>query len=405
MKKIYPCVIGLGYVGLPLFVRLKKKFKTVGFDIDTNRVKSLLEKVDKNGEYNKNQLKLDNHSKISDKLNVLKKCNFYIITVPTPINKKKTPDLSHLKNASRIVGKNLEKGDIVFIESTIYPSVTQKICLPILEKNSRLKNNLDINIGYSSERINPGDKIHSVENIKKVVAIETTNNLVINKVRQIYKTITKKIILSKHIKEAETSKVIENIQRDLNIALMNEIYLICEKLDINFKEVKRLALSKWNFHNYSPGLVGGHCLPVDPYYLAHIVKKKNYPSKVILSGREINNGMQKYMSNKILKLTKINKKNNKILLFGITYKADVSDIRNSIPLNIYKKLKRDYKNNVFCIDSCIDKNVAKKNKILHSINREKYDYFIPLVKHKDINFHFKKAKINNSKIKLLDVWD
>ena len=185
---------------------------------------------------------------------------------------------------------------------------------------------------------------------------------------------------------------------------MNEIYLICEKLGINFNEVKRLALSKWNFHNYSPGLVGGHCLPVDPYYLAHIAKQKNYPSKVILSGREINNGMEKYLINKILKITKIKFVNKKILLFGVTYKSNVSDIRNSIPLNIWKILKTKLKKKIYCVDSCIDKEIAKKLNVETNIKNAKYDYFIPLVKHKDFELQFKKAKANNKEIKLIDLW-
>ncbi len=404
MKKIYPCIIGLGYVGLPLFVRLKKKFCTIGFDTDNNRIKYLNKKIDKNGEYKKKDLILYNRSKITNKSLVLKKANFFIITVPTPVKKNFTPDLRSLRLACKTVGKSLKKNDIVFIESTIYPSVTQKICLKILENFSGLKNKKDFNIGYSSERINPGDKIHSVEKIKKVVAIETNEREILNKTSLVYKAIAKKLVMSKFIKEAETSKVIENIQRDLNIALMNEIYLICEKLEINFSEVKRLALSKWNFHNYSPGLVGGHCLPVDPYYLAHIAKLKNYPSKVILSGREINNGMEKYLINKILKITKIKFVNKKILLFGITYKSNVADIRNSIPLSIWKILKTKLKKKIDCVDSYVDKEIAKKLKIEADVKKGIYDYFIPLVKHKDFEVQFKKAKANNKDIKLIDLW-
>ena len=404
MTKIYPCIIGLGYVGLPLFIRLKKKFCTIGFDTDNNRIKYLKKKIDKNGEYNKKDLILYNKSKITNKSLALKKANFFIITVPTPVKKNFTPDLKSLRLACKTVGKNLKKNDIVFIESTIYPSVTQKVCLKILENFSGLKNKKDFNIGYSSERINPGDKIHSVEKIKKVVAIETKEKDILNKTFLVYRAIAKKLVISKFIREAETSKVIENIQRDLNIALMNEIYLICEKLGINFNEVKRLALSKWNFHNYSPGLVGGHCLPVDPYYLAHIAKQKNYPSKVILSGREINNGMEKYLINKILKITKIKFVNKKILLFGVTYKSNVADIRNSIPLNIWKKLKTKLKKKINCVDSCIDKEIAKKLNVETNIKNAKYDYFIPLVKHKDFELQFKKAKANNKEIKLIDLW-
>ena len=404
MTKIYPCIIGLGYVGLPLFVRLKKKFRTIGFDTDNNRIKYLNKKIDKNGEYKKKDLILYNKSKITNKSLALNKANFFIITVPTPVKRNFTPDLKCLRLACKTVGKRLKKNDIVFIESTIYPSVTQKICLKILENFSGLKNKKDFNIGYSSERINPGDKIHSVEKIKKVVAIETNEKDILNRTLLVYRSIAKKLVMSKFIREAETSKVIENIQRDLNIALMNEIYLICEKLDINFSEVKRLALSKWNFHNYSPGLVGGHCLPVDPYYLAHIAKLKNYPSKVILSGREINNGMEKYLVSKIKNITKIKSQNKKILLFGITYKSNVADIRNSIPLNIWRTLKIKYKKKVDCVDSYVDKEIAKKHNIDANVKNVKYDYFIPLVKHTDLEVQFQKAKVNNKKIKLIDLW-
>ena len=340
MNKIYPCIIGLGYVGLPIFVRLKKKFKTLGFDIDSNRIKSLSAKVDKNKEFKKKELSLDNKSIITDNSKFLKDSNFFIITVPTPVYKNYKPNLNPLVEASKLVGKNLNSGDIVFVESTIYPTVTKDICLPIIEKYSGLKNKIDFDIGYSSERINPGDKIHSIENIKKVVSIETDNKTILKKVVNIYKTIAKKIIISKHIKEAETSKVIENVQRDLNIALMNEIFMICERLNINFNEVKRLALTKWNFHNYSPGLVGGHCLPVDPYYLAHIAKKNKYSANIILSGRKVNNEMQNYIINKIIRLTKIKEKKKKIILFGASYKPNVADVRNSIPMEIWKKLKK-----------------------------------------------------------------
>ena len=404
MNKIYPCIIGLGYVGLPIFVRLKKKFKTLGFDIDSNRIKSLSAKVDKNKEFKKKELSLDNKSIITDNSKFLKDSNFFIITVPTPVYKNYKPNLNPLVEASKLVGKNLNSGDIVFVESTIYPTVTKDICLPIIEKYSGLRNKIDFDIGYSSERINPGDKIHSIENIKKVVSIETDNKMILKKVVNIYKTIAKKIIISKHIKEAETSKVIENVQRDLNIALMNEIFMICERLNINFNEVKRLALTKWNFHNYSPGLVGGHCLPVDPYYLAHIAKKNKYSANIILSGRKVNNEMQNYIINKIIRLTKIKEKKKKIILFGASYKPNVADVRNSIPMEIWKKLKKKFNNNVYCIDSIIDPPIAKKHNILTNVGNLKVDYFIPLVKHNNLNLQFKRAKANNKKIKLIDPW-
>ena len=403
MKKIYPCIVGLGYVGLPLFVRLKNKFSTIGFDINKDRVSYLLKKNDQNKEFNKNDLILKNSSIITNDVKKIEKANFFIVTVPTPVNQKFEPDLKFLRDALIIIGKNLKKDDIIFIESTIYPSVTQNFCIPILERESNLKINKDFVIGYSSERINPGDKKHSVENINKVVAVETKDNKILKKVKSVYNVISKKIILSKFIKEAETSKVIENIQRDLNIALMNEIFLICEKLKINFKEVKKLALTKWNFHNYTPGLVGGHCLPVDPYYLAYIAKKKNYPSEVILSGRKVNNNMKKYTIRKITELLKKNKRNVKILLFGASYKPNVTDIRNSIPLNVYKFLKKKYRKKIFCIDTFVNSKIAKNLRILNKIDKTKYDYFIPLVFHKNMKLIFKMALKNNKKIKFLNL--
>ena len=403
MNKIYPCVVGLGYVGLPLFLKLSKKFKSIGFDKNNFLIKSLIKGVDYNNEFNKKSINFKKKSKVTSNSKLLNKCNFFIIAVPTPVNKKFQPDLTMLKNAVNLVGNKVKKNDIIFIEFTIYPSVTEKICIPILEKKSGLKADKDFFVGYSPERINPGDKVHSLEKIPKVVAFSSNQNEAIKKVKTVYKFISKKIIYSKNIKEAETSKVIENIQRDLNIALMNEIFIICEKLNINFKEVVRLASSKWNFHNYSPGLVGGHCLPVDPYYFSYIANKKKYKANVILAGRKINNYMETYITKKIIKLTKINSKNIKILLFGATYKPNVADIRNSIPLSIFKFLKKKYSKKVFCMDSCIDKKNAKKHGIMKKNNNIKYDYFIPLVKHDNYKLIYNEIIKKNKKAKLINL--
>ena len=403
MNKIYPCVIGLGYVGLPLFLKLSKKFTSIGFDNNNARIKSLIRGEDYNNEFNKKSINFKNKSKVTSNSKLLNKCNFFIIAVPTPVNKKLQPDLTLLKNAISLVGSKIKKNDIIFLESTIYPSVTEKICIPILEKKSGLKTDKDFFVGYSSERINPGDKAHSLDKIPKVVAFSSNQNESVKKVKTIYKFISKKIIYSKNIKEAETSKVIENIQRDLNIALMNEIFIICEKLNINFKEVVRLASSKWNFHNYSPGLVGGHCLPVDPYYFSYIANKKKYKANVILAGRKINNYMETYITKKIIKLTKINSKNIKILLFGATYKPNVADIRNSIPLSIFRFLRKKYSKKVFCMDSCIDNNNAKKYGIIKKNNNIKYDYFIPLVKHDNYKLIYNEIIKKNNKAKLINL--
>ena len=265
MKKIFPSIIGLGYVGLPIFLRLKKRFQTIGFDINKSRIDSLSKKKDLNKEFSSNELKLEKNSFFTNDIIQLKESNFFIVTVPTPIYPDNTPDLRNLIDVSHILKKVLKKGDIVFFESTVYPGVTENICTPILEKGSKLQNNADFFVGYSPERINPGDKDHSIEKISKVVAIKKEKHF---QAKNIYKYLAKNLILTENIQEAEASKVIENIQRDLNIGLMNEIYKVCSKSNINFSKVIKLASSKWNFINYKPGLVGGHCLPVDPYYFS-----------------------------------------------------------------------------------------------------------------------------------------
>ena len=282
--KINPCVIGLGYVGLPIILHLASKFSSHGFDINTNRINNLKNKIDTNNEFkSKDFYKKKIH--FTNNLSDIKNCNFFIICVPTPVKKNKKPNLQNLKNAIDIVSKVLKKNDIIFIESTIYPGLTKQY-KNYLEKKTNLKNNIDFYIGYSPERISPGDKTNTLKNIKKIVAINTEKKSVLKKVYKVYNTISKEIILSKNIRAAETAKVIENIQRDLNIALINEIFLICKKLKIDFKEVLKLAKTKWNFINFNPGLVGGHCLPVDPYYLSSIAAKKKIQDKCSISRKK-----------------------------------------------------------------------------------------------------------------------
>ncbi len=307
MKKILPCVIGLGYVGLPVFLSLKKKFRVVGFDINEERVKNLNKLDDTNNEFNKKELKLNNGSKITKNDNNLKDCNFFIVTVPTPIKQNKLPDLKYIISAFKTISKFIKKNDIVFLESTVFPGTTEKICKKIIEKKTKIK----FYIGYSSERINPGDKINNIKNIKKVVAIKKDKKC-LPAVKKIYRTISKKLIFSENIKEAELSKLIENTQRDLNIALINEIMILCHISKLNFDEVIKLARSKWNFLKFNPGLVGGHCLPVDPYYLSYYAKKMKFKTKVTLAGRDINNYMEKFIFKKIYeKIYKIKKDNKK----------------------------------------------------------------------------------------------
>ena len=277
------CVIGLGYVGLPICLKLSNSFKTIGFDISKKRVNTLTKGQDINNEYSKKDL-IKKNLKFSFKIQDTKDCNFFIICVPTPINNSKLPDLSYIEKSFNLISKIIKKDDIIVLESTVYPGVTERFTKK-LENKTNLKNNKDINICYSPERINPGDKKKNLNNIKKILAYEGSNKKIKIKLNNVYKKISKKIIFSKNIKEAETAKGIENIQRDLNIALFNEILIICNKLNLNFNEVIRLASTKWNFLNFNPGLVGGHCLPVDPYYLTYIANKNGYKSKVSYQGK------------------------------------------------------------------------------------------------------------------------
>ena len=390
MKKILPCIIGLGYVGLPVFISLKKKFNVVGYDINKSRIKNLKNLNDTNKEFKKDELKIKNKSLLTSNSDDIKNCNFYIVTVPTPVKNSNRPDLKYIKNAFKLISKNLKKDDIIFLESTVYPNTTEVFCKNILLKNKNLISRDEFTIGYSSERINPGDKEHNVKKINKVVAVETNANI-IKKIKLVYNQISKKIIFSKKIKEAELSKLVENTQRDINISLMNEILILCGKTNINFNEVIRLARTKWNFLNFSPGLVGGHCLPVDPYYLSYFAKKSKFNTKITLAGRETNNSMENFIFKLIVKEIgkNIKMKNKKIAVIGLTYKPNVSDIRNSLALKIFNKLKKKYKN-IVGFDPIIDKKIAKKINITQNFNKIKNsNIIVVLVNHKII-----KKKIN-----------
>jgi len=392
MKKILPAIIGLGYVGLPVFISLKKKFKVIGFDTNRDRVTNLNCQIDSNSEFSKNELKLLNKSQITNKKENLKKCNFFIITVPTPINKNNIPDLKYIISAFKTISKYIKKDDIIFLESTVFPGTTEKICKNIIKKNKNVK----FHIGYSSERINPGDKIHNIKNISKVVSIKS-NKDIISSVKKVYNCISKKIIFSENIEEAELSKLIENTQRDLNIALMNEIMVLCHKTNLDFNEVIRLAKSKWNFLKFNPGLVGGHCLPVDPYYLSYYAKKSKFKTKVTLAGRSVNNSMEKFIFEKIYKkILKIKEnKNKKIVVAGLTYKPNVADLRNSLAIKIFKKLK-DKAPNIMAYDPTIEKELAKKLNIeVFFKNIKKADIFIFLVKHNKFKNIYTYAEKNN----------
>jgi UDP-N-acetyl-D-galactosamine dehydrogenase len=396
--KIFPCVIGLGYVGLPIFLRLQRKFKTVGFDNNRSRVLELNKTIDRNKEFKRKELLLKNKSVVTCSLEEIKNCNFYIVAVPTPIYKNNKPNISSLKLVSENLSSVLKKDDIVFYESTVYPGITEFLASKILSKKNKLRLGFDFYVGYSPERINPGDRIHTIEKISKIVSLDCNRKQIINKVYKVYALLTKKIIFTKKIKEAETAKVIENTQRDLNIALMNEILVFCDKLKLDFHLVKKLAATKWNFLNFNPGLVGGHCLPVDPYYLSFIAKQHGLKLRTILAGRETNNYMSKYIISYLKnKLKKINKNifNAKILLVGLTYKENVSDIRNSLALEIYRHLKK-YNKKVIGIDYNVSDKDRIKYKIEKKFDKKKYDAVVFLVKHKNYEDIYNKLKNGNS---------
>ena len=324
------CVVGLGYVGLPLAIEFGKKMNTLGFDISKSKINDLNNKLDRDKIINEVDFKKSKYLNFSHNLNDLKKTNIFIICLPTPVNNKNLPDLSTLKSGSKIVAKNLKKNSIVIYESTVYPTVTENICLPILKKHSNLEYKKDFNIGYSPERINPGDKNHTLTKITKVVSGDTKTTAAI--IKKLYQSIIKKVYVAKSIQVAESAKIIENTQRDLNIALMNELSIIFNKMGINTKDVLNAASTKWNFVNFKPGLVGGHCIGVDPYYLSYFSKKIGYEPKVINAGRNLNNNMTKYVLTNILLFLK--KKNillskSKIIFLGLTFKKNCTDIRNS----------------------------------------------------------------------------
>ena len=401
-NKIYPCVIGLGYVGLPVFVRLNKKFKTVGYDINSSRVSSLKKKNDINKEFESFYLKRNNQSIITKNEKEIKNCNFYIVTVPTPLKGNNIPDISFLTKASETISKYLKKNDVIIYESTVYPGTTKFLIKKILEKKSKLIENKDFFVGYSPERVNPGDKKHSVDKIDKILAIKTNKSLIKKRILSVYLKISKRIHLSNSLEEAETAKIIENIQRDLNIALMNDILIFSKKMKLNYANIIKLASTKWNFLKFQPGLVGGHCLPVDPYYLHYIAKVNKINLRTVLAGRIVNSKITKnFVLNEIIKNVKKirkNKKKIKILIIGITYKKDVPDIRNSLSLEIFRKLQKTYKK-TFAYDYICNKDQINSKNILNKIKFNlKFDIAVFLVNHKrNINI-YKKLKKTNTKI-------
>ena len=396
-------IIGVGYVGLPLAIKLSKNFKVIGYDANYKRIHQLKKGIDifKDQKISRTEKKKIN---FTNNINDLKDSDIFIVTVPTPVKKNKTPDLSHLVSASKIVGSVLKKKSIVIYESTVYPGCTEEVCVPVLERFSRLKANVDFYYGYSPERINVGDKKHKIENIKKVIS--SSNKHSMKKIFNVYKSIIKAgVYKAESIKVAEAAKVIENTQRDLNIALINELSIIFSKLGINTNEVLNAALTKWNFVKYEPGLVGGHCVGVDPYYLTYKSKKIGFNPKVILSGRKTNDQMSKHvydLVNKYSKKNNIDKKKSKVLILGYSFKENCSDIRNSKIedlVNHFLKTKtytRIY--DPLVIKSHLNKKHQKfllnVNDISHLKNNF-FDILILAVPHKEIlkKFNFFRKKI------------
>lgn len=336
------CIIGLGYVGLPLAIEFGKSFNTIGFDISKQRIKELTKFNDRTKEVQKKDFKLSKKLHFTNSTKAISSSNFIIVTVPTPINSNKSPDLSPIKSACNLIGKNLKKGSTIVFESTVYPGLSEEICVPILEKTSNLKWKKDFFIGYSPERINPGDSERTLTNILKIVSGDSLETL--NYIDDIYSTIIKAgTYRADSIKVAEAAKVIENTQRDLNIAFMNELSMIFNKMDIDTKKVIDAASTKWNFHSYSPGLVGGHCIGVDPYYLTYKANQVGIKPEIILSGRSINDKMHNFVIKNIKKISrelsiKINDCN--ILILGATFKENCPDLRNSRVLDLYNEMSK-----------------------------------------------------------------
>jgi len=341
IEKVNIAIIGQGYVGLPLAIEFGKKYPTIGFDINANRIEDLKNGIDHTNEASKEQLKSADHLNFSSDLNDITNSNVYVVTVPTPIDEYKTPDLNPVKGASKMLGEILKKGDIVIYESTVFPGCTEEVCVPLLESASGLVFNQDFFCGYSPERIVPGDKVNTLTTIMKVTSGSTSQ--VADFVDELYNSIiTAGTFKAASMKVAEASKAIENAQRDVNISFVNELALIFDRVGIDTQDVLDAAGTKWNFLKYKPGLVGGHCISVDPYYLAYKAENLGYHPEVILSGRRVNDNMSNFVANKMIKmLIKGGKQimGSKVLILGITFKENCPDIRNSKVADVHNELK------------------------------------------------------------------
>ncbi|MEW7972964.1 MAG: Vi polysaccharide biosynthesis UDP-N-acetylglucosamine C-6 dehydrogenase TviB [Candidatus Thiodiazotropha endolucinida] len=387
LGKVHIGVLGLGYVGLPLAVEFGKKYPTIGLDINDARVAELKSGQDSSLEVDPEELRKVPYLSYTSNLDDLKPCNIYIVTVPTPINEHKQPDLSPLIGASHALGKVLKKGDIAIFESTVYPGATEEVCVPIMEADSGLKFNQDFYVGYSPERINPGDKEHRLPTIKKVTSGSTPE--VTDFVDELYRSIiTAGTHKASSIKIAEAAKVIENTQRDVNIALINELALIFNRLGIDTLEVLEAAGSKWNFLPFRPGLVGGHCIGVDPYYLTHKAQSIGYQPEIILAGRRLNDGMGAYVVHSVVKMMMkrgIASNNSRVLVLGLTFKENCPDLRNTRVVDIVSEFE-DYGAQVDVYDPWVSQLEAEEEYGLRPISEIKegeYDAVILAVAHRE----------------------
>lgn len=361
-------LVGLGYVGMPIAVAFSKKINVVGYDLNKHKIEMYKNGIDPTNEVGNDVIKNCKVEFTSDE-SKLKECSFHIVAVPTPVRDDHTPDLTPVESASRTVGRNLQKGSIVVYESTVYPGVTEDICVPILEKESGLKCGIDFKVGYSPERINPGDKVHRLETITKIVSGMDEETL--EQIAKVYELVVEAgVYKAESIKVAEAAKVIENSQRDINIAFMNELSIIFNKMGIDTQSVLKAAGTKWNFLNFTPGLVGGHCIGVDPYYLTYKAEQEGYHSQIILSGRRINDDMGKYVAENVVKnmiRNDKNVKNAKVGILGFTFKENCPDTRNTKIIDIVKELN-EYGINPIIVDPVAD---AEEAKHLYGLEFEK----------------------------------
>tara|TARA_R110001592_G_scaffold307299_2_gene580690 strand:- start:206390 stop:207682 length:1293 start_codon:yes stop_codon:yes gene_type:complete len=389
-------VIGLGYVGLPLALEMAKSASVIGFDINAERIELMKKGVDPSKEL-PSEFFNDVDITFTSELEELEKSSFYIVAVPTPINEQKLPDLSALLAASKTVGKVIKKGDYVVFESTVYPGCTEEDCVPIIENESGLKMGVDFSVGYSPERTNPGDKINTIRTIKKIVSANSSEAL--EEVANVYSMVVDAgIHKAPSIKVAEAGKIVENVQRDINIALVNELSIMFNKMGVNTFDVLEAAGTKWNFHNYKPGLVGGHCIGVDPYYLTHKAASLGYHAKVVNSGRYVNDSMGFYVGKQTVKKMVAQGKNileSKVLILGATFKENVSDVRNSKVADVYKELI-SFGVNVDVADPFADSVALEKEYgiTLTEFENKKYDAIILAVNHAPY-MNFTKSDMKN----------